>query len=273
VVASGLAALLAGPGSRAWEVRPEPAAIARTVSVHLGEGVHGLLSLPTGVDRGKGAVPGIALIIDAPGPDGRGSLYALRFLSLGLAVLETDTGNSLTGDWDGGAPRLSSVAAQNSLALTTLRTTPGIDPARVAIVASGGAARRILLEHRYSPGATAMVLLYPGCDDELVAAAARAGTPILLLHGDADPANEVEACARLAAALGGPEAGVTRQLMRGASFAWDVAPIGPDGAGSVLLADPAAPGRRLRVHPDPRAAFIGLDRILGFLLPLFGPVR
>jgi dienelactone hydrolase len=73
----------------------------------------------------------------------------------------------------------------------------------------------------------ARVLLYPGCGSlgELVQlperSAAAFRSPVLLLHGEDDPANPPSECESLSAALG-RTAPVRRVSHRGATYAWDL---------------------------------------------------
>ena len=63
----------------------------------------------------------------------------------------------------------------------------------------------------------ARALLYPGCDG--VASAAVSGQSVLLLHGAADPANEVSACEALSAALTRAGASVRLRVLARATYA------------------------------------------------------
>ena len=95
----------------------------------------------------------------------------------------------------------------------------------------------------------ARVLLYPGCGSlfDLLqspgGAAATAPSPVLLLHGEDDPANPRAECGGLSAALG-KRAPVRRISYRGAGYAWDLPRVGgndfswlpwPGGRGTILV--------------------------------------
>ena len=115
-----------------------------------------------------------------------------------------------------------------------------------------------------------MALLYPGCDAALAQAAAAtpASARVLLLHGDADAANQPADCARLAGAFPQPAA-VHHRVLAGASYAWDAYDMVRPG-GLTRLADPAGSDRRTWSRPDLTTTLIAADRVLGFVLAALG---
>lgn len=267
-----LAALL--PGGRAEHPSLETELRIETRTRLVANSLSGLLSVPLGVAAGR-TLPAVAVVTETLGPDGRASLYATRLLSLGIAVLELDFGGAGFADSVGGGASPVPVERRLELALAMLREAPEIDPRRVAVIGLGEGGRAVLLARSAAAPPVAMALLYPGCDAGLAASvvgmAAAARPPLLLLHGADDPANEAADCAALAAGLGGAEAGVAHQVLRGATYAWDYLTAPGPGGGRSWLPDPAGAPQRVLVEPDPVLAQIGLDRVLGFLLPRLQP--
>jgi len=85
---------------------------------------------------------------------------------------------------------------------------------------------------------------------------------VLLLHGDADAANDPAACAALAGAFRAP---VTHRVLAGASHGWDAyALVRPGGA--TRLPDPAGGAVRAWSRPDVTTTLVAADRVLGFAL-------
>lgn len=231
-------------------------------------------SVPLGVPAAR-TLPAVAVVTETIGPDGRASLYATRLLSLGIAVLELDFGGAAFADAPREAASPVPVERRLALALAMLREAPEVDPGRVAVIGLGEGGRALLLARSAAAPPVAIALLYPGCDAGLANAAddgePTVRAPMLLLHGADDPANGTDACAALAAGLGGAGAGVTHQVLRGATYAWDYLTAPGPGAGRTWLPDPAGAPQRVLVDPDPVLAQIGLDRVLGFLLPRLQP--
>jgi dienelactone hydrolase len=160
------------------------------------------------------------------------------------------------------------------LAVAALDDDAPVDRRRLAAIGIGAGARAVLEGWAGNAGTLrAAVLLYPVCDDGLLARAPalrpRPGQGrLLLVHGDADPAEDA-GCAALAAALGGAERVVSRYVLRGADVGWDIDP----GAVRAAFADPARPGARRPAQPDPDRAAIALDQILLFLMRALGPAQ
>jgi dienelactone hydrolase len=140
-----------------------------------------------------------------------------------------------------------------------LRAAPAQDGARIGLLAFGAGAEEAL---RHGPMPRA--LLYPGCGH---LPAPPDAAPLLLLHGDADPANPALACAAAVQAWEEVGAPVTRHMLRGASYAWDLEPLG--GFRQALL---PAPGQRGRVQavPDPAITEQAADLVAQFFRELLG---
>ncbi|WP_237216318.1 dienelactone hydrolase family protein [Falsiroseomonas oryziterrae] len=228
----------------------------------------GLLSLPAHADA-EGALSAVVLLGDG-GADGRVQFYALRLLSLGFAVLEVDDDGTGWSDSSDTAP--DEVPAERRLAasLAALHGVTQIAPAAVGVIGIGSGAHALLEGSAgWRSMVAAAVLIYPACEKALASVPPEPSLDnapprprLLLVHGDADPA-AAAACASLAAALGGAEAGVQRYVLHGAGFGWDVSGIG--SASALMLPDPARSGSRWRAVPDRQRALIALDQILLFL--------
>ena len=237
-----------------------PGLDTRTELVRLDAGSAATLTLPPGDGSGR-ALAVVLLLPDAEGPGPRAALYGQRLLENGIALLEPDFIGSLPDD----AP-LPTAATRLALAAAAIAADPRLDPQRMVVLGLGEGARAALLGQ---DGGTPLALLYPGCDAALATAAARTpAAPVLLLHGDADPANERAACDRLAAAF--PRPGMVRhQVLAGASYAWDAYDMVRPG-GLTALPDPAGSGRRSWSRPDLTTTLIAADRVLGFVLSAVG---
>ncbi|RAI57841.1 hypothetical protein DOO78_16470 [Roseicella frigidaeris] len=254
---------LARGGARAAEPMPEearPSALLRLGAEH------GLLTVPP--DRAPDPAPDLPpggrwpvaiLLPDSDGSERRGTLYGERLLQNGIALLEPLPDEAAEGM---AADRLAA-------SLAAIAADPRLDGRRIAVLGLGAGARQALLGLAARPAPVALALLYPGCDAALAELArGLAGLRVLLLHGDADPANDAAACAALAAAF--PASARPRhRLLPGTGYGWDALGLAPPGA-AVLLPDPAGQARRLRAWPDPDATLIAADQLLGFLLAAFG---
>lgn len=256
------------PPASAGQGRLDKPPIARSRYVPPGSHDGGLLSMPIHADA-EATLSAVVLLADG-GADGRTELYALRLLSLGFAVLEAEDDGS---GWSDGSDRQPhGIPAEQRLAasLAALRGVPQIAPTGVGVIGFGSGAHAMLASMASWRGTvTAAVLVYPACATALANAQpdvpladAPPAPRLLLVHGDADPA-EAAACAQLAAALGGAQSGVERYVLRGAGFGWDITAFGRNGQS--LLPDPARSGTRRRAVPDPERTLIALDQILLFL--------
>jgi dienelactone hydrolase len=109
-------------------------------------------------------------------------------------------------------------------------------------------------------------MLYPGCAALLDAlsvtspGAPAMRSPVLLLHGDADPANPPAACAALANALM-ETAPVRRVEYAGAGYAWDRPAFAVEGP--ALVPRPDRKGR-IRAAPLPALADLSAAQVARF---------
>ncbi|HYZ32211.1 MAG TPA: dienelactone hydrolase family protein [Crenalkalicoccus sp.] len=227
-----------------------PPALARPSEVFHGpDGVLGLLYPPE-----AGAPPSAAVLVvnDALGMDTRSHRYIDHLTAAGLMVLEVELReNPLDGLAEPlpGEPEAASLVAR---AAAVLADDPRVNPTRIGALGFGIGARALALAPPRQDGRDALaarVLLYPGCGSltDLVQAPERAAatvlSPVLLLHGEDDPANLPAACEELSVALG-KAAPVRRISFRGASYAWDLPQIGegeysrqpwPGGLGTIIV--------------------------------------
>lgn len=253
-----------GHGMPMISIRPVP----------LGDMAWGILSVPRPAHV-QDHPPVILLFGDGESAlDGRNELYAQRLLSLGFALLDADFDGLLADEGTPAHPQPEPLGRRLGLALGALDGAAPVDRRRIAAIGIGVGARAVLEGWAEHGGRLrAAVLLYPVCDEDLLARATalrprpRQGR-ILIVHGDAD-AREVADCGALVTALGGPERGVARHVLQGASIGWDI-----DGGvieARSRIPDPAASNRRLVAQPDAERAAIALDRILLFLRGAVGP--
>jgi dienelactone hydrolase len=187
----------------------------------------GLLTLPSGAEEVRR--PAVVIVPDLFGPDRRSDPYVEQLVAAGLAVLEvTAEPEQLTG-------------AQIRRAIAALARHPGVDPARIGLLAFGQGAFVAAGTFTGRDPFAARVLLYPGCGALLTTLPPEVPTPrgrLLLLHGAADEANLPADCTALSARLAGPSP--TRRIAyRGAGYAWDFP-----------QAEPLSPWR----HPAPGLA-------------------
>ena len=209
------AALLAVPSARAW-----PSEV-----FHGPDGVVGLLYQP-----GTGAPPSGAVLVvnDALGMDMRSHGYIDHLTAAGLLVLEVELGPNPPDGWPEPLPGDGEAADLVARAAAAPAGDPRVNLDRVGALGFGIGARAVALAPARADGRdpfAARVLLYPGCGSlaELVRASERAAafSPVLLLHGEDDPASPPAECEDLSATLG-RTAPVRRISYRGATYAWDV---------------------------------------------------
>ena len=165
---------------------------------------------------------------DALGMDTRSLGYIDHLAVAGLLVLEIELRANPPDGWPEPLPGEAEAAGLVARAAAVLAGDPRVNPDRVGALGFGVGARALALAPARADGRgpfAARVLLYPGCGSlaELVRAPERAAalSPVLLLHGEADPANPPEECEDLSAALG-RTAPMRRISYRGATYAWDV---------------------------------------------------
>ena len=106
-------------------------------------------------------------------------------------------------------------------------------------------------------------LLYPGCGQ---LAFPRETAPLLLIHGDADPANPALACAALAQGWEESGAGVTHYVLQGVAYAWNFpAPARIDR----LLSQVHGTDHGIALRLDEAAIEQTADLVAQFFLELF----
>jgi dienelactone hydrolase len=195
----------------------------------------------------------VLLVQDSLGVDGRSLPYAIQLEGAGFLVLEMEL---RTLSLDGSGPAEDTPAGATEVAkvlrtLVALARHPAVDPQRLAAVGFGAGGRALALATQTAHGPdllAARVLLYPGCEglrQTLLARAPapRSPSPVLLLHGEADPVNTRAACNALADTL--EESASTVRIIRypHATYGWDVAAPAerdtsrqprPDGSGRVF---------------------------------------
>ena len=218
-----------------------------TLALEDGAGQAALLHMPS---PDHPAPPIIIILPDSAPHDLRHDRYAEHLLALGFAVLVPQRAPAVI---EGFIRRLRDAPAQGA------GQGVGQDGARIGLLAFGAGAAEAL---RHGPMPRA--LLYPGCAQ---LPGPPDAAPVLLLHGDADPANPPPACAATARAWRDAGAPVTRHMLRGAGYAWDLEPLG--GFRQALL---PAPGmeRRVRVIPDPAITEQAADMVAQFFRGLLG---
>jgi dienelactone hydrolase len=219
----------------AREAPPEP--LEEVEAFVVGE-ANGSLVLPLGAPDRR--TPAIVILADGEAPDGRASLYLDQLLGAGLAVLEMTT-------WPGDS--LQAV-------LGALARHPRVLGERIGLLGFGLGARQVAA---LPEPVAARALLYPGCAG--LAPAVVPGQAVLLMHGDADPANDAPSCAGLAAGLDGAGATVRLRLLPGASYAWDRPAF--SGEGHAMLPRPDGPGR-VRAEAWPAMAALSAAEVAGF---------
>ncbi len=198
-------------------------AAARDITRSMGEGqAAALLHLP-GPAHLRPAV--VLMLADGRAPDLRADRHIEHLLGAGIAVLEPQAP----------VPDIRAIFA-------ALARRTDVDGSRVGLLTRGRGAH---VDLRGSP-IIASVLLYPGCT---VPPPQPAPGAVLLMHGDADDANPTDACLELAEAWRHNGLEVRQHIVPGASYGWDLRPIGPSS--TELLPRPDGRGRvRAQAWPD-----------------------
>jgi dienelactone hydrolase len=245
-----------------------PPALAGPSEVFHGPGGMTGLLYPTTTDASRSAA--VLIVHDALGLDGRSHRYIAQLTAAGLTVLEVELrANPLEGLPEP-LPGEAEAASLVARAAAALADDPRVDPTRVGALGFGIGARAVALAPPREDGRdtlAARILLYPGCGSlsDLVQAPERATavvlSPVLLLHGEDDPANSPAECDRLSTALG-KTAPVRRISYRGAGYAWDL----PQSGGSEYSWQPWPGGRGLIfVQSWPELAGLTAAQAAGFL--------
>ncbi|MEO3474195.1 hypothetical protein AAFN86_20165 [Roseomonas sp. CAU 1739] len=227
----------------------------------------GLLWLPD--EAAPAAPPTIVIALyDTTGIDPRGWHYAEQLTAAGIAVLHVDLQDTSAEDGGPvGADEPAAALTRLRMVMDILARDPSFAEAPIGLLAFGGAAQAATLaatdpSHRGRIGA--LVLLYPGCaalDASLTTQGRGPQTPVLLLHGDSDPANTPAECVDLAAHLA-RTAPVRRVQYAGAGYAWDMTPSGQYEIPS--LPWPGRPGHRVPVRYWPAGAALSATQAASF---------
>jgi dienelactone hydrolase len=237
----------------------------------------GLLWLP---DSAAPPTP-MAVVIalhDSTGIDRRGWHYGGQLTAAGITVLHIEV---LETSADGFSPAVAADDATAARApLTTAMRLLAADPrfatASVGLLAFGEAGQVALLgaaDPAHGDRIAGLALLYPGCAALAATATAertRPRSPILLLHGDVDPANLPAACSGLERQLA-RSAPVIRRQYAGAGYAWDLAPHGPHER--MKLPWPGRPGLVIAVSYWPEAAELAATQVAAFFAASFAAHR
>jgi dienelactone hydrolase len=231
-------------------------------------GALGLLWLPDDAAPNT-PTPLVVVLHDSTGIDPRGWLYGDQMMAAGIAILHVEL---LDTAHDGVASparfdEAAAAAARLRLVIESVVEDQRFADARIGLLgfgASGQAATLVAADPVYGSRIDALALLYPGCTglDAVLAAAGRGpASPVLLQHGDTDPANRPAACIALAARLA-RTAPVRRLQYAGAGFAWDLRPIGLDEVRK--LPWPGRPGARIQATFWEEGAALSATRTASF---------
>jgi dienelactone hydrolase len=233
----------------------------------------GLLWLPDGASRPRPTGVVIALY-DSTGIDSRGWQYGDQLTAAGIAVLQVEL---LENSADGFGATVASEAAtaaraRLTMVINVLAGDPRFADMSVGLLAFGDVGQvavRAAADPAHGDRIAGLVLLYPGC--AAVAAAAtvehtRPRSPVLLVHGDVDPANLPADCSSLAAQLA-RFVPVRHRQYAGAGYAWDRAPYGRYEA--VKLPWPGRPGLFVDVSYWPEAAELSATQVAAFFATRF----
>jgi dienelactone hydrolase len=242
------------------------AAPGRALAAGLDEVGH--LWLPTEAAPSKPMRLVIALY-DLAGADPRGWHYADQLTAAGIAVLHVELLETSADSGHAVVPAADDASALGRLTMvmSLLAKDPRFARATIGLLALGTAGQPALLaaaDPVHRDRVAGLGLLYPGCAAMagLVAERARALPPVLLLHGDADPANPPGDCMALADLLA-HSAPVRRQQYAGVGYAWDLPTYGPHER--VRLPWPGRPGEMIVVTHSPEAAEIAATHVAAFL--------
>jgi dienelactone hydrolase len=228
----------------------------------------GLLWLPEDAAPNV-STPLVVVLHDSTGIDPRGWHYGDQMMAAGIAVLHVE----LLDTADDGivSPTRLDESAESILRLRMVIESVVEDPrfaqARIGLLgfgASAQAAALVAADPAYGSRIAGLALLYPGCagiDAALAATGGAPTSPVLLQHGDADPANLPAACIALATRLA-RSAPVRRVTYAGAGYAWDLRPVGMDEVRR--LPWPGRPGERIAVTFWAEGAALSATRTASF---------
>ena len=227
----------------------------------------GILWSPDAGDE-WGAV-GVVIALHEAGIDHRSWRYGDQITAAGIAVLHLELADiSADGSITGPPPDDIAVAlARLTMALDRLDEDARFAHAPVGLLAFGGAGRAAMLaaaDSALRDRIGALALLYPGCAtlaDSLETAGIRPHAPVLLLNGDADPANSPAACSSLADRLA-RSASVRHIQYAGAGYAWDLPPYGEQE--TLKLPWPHRPGAVIAANFWQEAAELSATQVASF---------
>lgn len=209
----------AAPAALAQERLPPPLGSASAIT--FGQ-VVGMLVTPA-PDAGP-PIGVVVLLHDSLGPDARGAHYIDQLVGARVAIVDV--------------LRSPSDAAMLSASLAELAAESGL---RIGVLGFGTGA---LLAARLESPMAGRVLLYPGCD-ALDPPRRPVVEPVLLMHGEADPANGADSCTTAASRLARAGLAVRHRIYASAGYGWDHPAYGmeqrilvprPDGAGRIPVA-------------------------------------
>ncbi|MBP0464289.1 hypothetical protein J5Y09_10220 [Roseomonas sp. PWR1] len=225
----------------------------------------GLLWLPDAPPAGE-PMPVVVAIHDTTGIDARGWRYAEQITAAGIAVLHVDLLDTSAEDGGPGDPAADAGDALDRLRVVSaiLAADPRFASAPVGLLAFGGAgetAIRAATDPEAGGRVAGLALLYPGCAGLQPGEGRAPRAPVLLLHGDADPANAPADCIALAVGLArlGP---VRRIEYAGAGYAWDLTPSGQYEVPN--LPWPRRAGQRVGVRHWPQGAELSATQVASF---------
>jgi hypothetical protein len=255
-----------------------PAAMRRPAAGGSGDvGDVGILWLPDAAAT-RGPVP-VVIALHEGGIDPRGWRYGEQVTAAGIAVLhlELEDASSDGHTAKQAADGIAAAFARLATVLDRLAEDPRFARAPVGLLAFGESGRAAILaagDPVLGERIGALALLYPGCAD-LADSPGTAATgprqPVLLLHGDADPANLPASCAGLAHRLA-RRAPVRHTVYAGAGYAWDLPTHGPQEM--LKLPWPHRPGDVVAASFWPVAADFSAAQVAAFfsaVLPVEAP--
>lgn len=234
---------MAAPTALAQE---QPPPVAGEVTAVASRQVPGTLVMPP---REAGPPIGIVLLLhDSLGPDPRSAQYIDQLVGARIAVIDVQLAPADAG-------RLAA-------SLAGLTSGPMLHGLRVGVLGFGAGA---LLAARLGTPFAGRALLYPGCD--ALSPPGDAGPqPVLLAHGDADPANTTQGCATAAARLAGAGMAVRHRTYPDAGYGWDHPGYGMEQR--ILLPRPDGRGR-IPVAPWPDMASLAATQVAAFFTSVF----
>ncbi|WP_198375347.1 dienelactone hydrolase family protein [Neoroseomonas rubea] len=216
----------------------------------------------------------VVALHDTTGIGPRGWHYGKQLTAAGIAVLFVELVDTSADGVASATASDDAAAARDRMAqvMDLLARDPRFAGTPVGFLAfgdSGLAALRAASDPAHGDRTAGLVLLYPGC--ATLASAARAEamrprSPILLLHGDADPVNLPADCRELAAELL-RFVPVRRRQYAGAGYAWDYASYGSQE--TVKLPWPGRPGMLVPVSHWPQLTELTATQVAAFFAMRF----